>query len=205
MKLFISPAARSVLLLITTLCASGVMADDHMRRQIDSHEHGITTLNIALDGNELVLQLEGPGMNFVGFEHAAHTAKQTQTIADALAALEDGEQLFSIDSDAKCVLAEGVALHITEDEADDDHDGHDDDHNDEHANHTDDTDDSQHSEFVGEYLYLCDNPGEVGQISVKIFESFPLTTEIETSFLGPKVQTFKNLTPADPELRLNDE
>jgi hypothetical protein len=214
MKRFFPQSAVSLLLLTAILHPSVVTADGHERRQLDSHEHGITTLNIALDGSELVLQLEGPGMNFVGFEHAARTAEQTQAIADTLIVLEDGEQLFSIDGDAECVLAEAMARHITEDETHDDHDGHNEDQNDEHddehddeqhdehADHTDDTEEAQHSEFTGEYLSRCNQPDELEQVNVRVFERFTLTTEIETSFLGPDVQTFKNLIPADPELRL---
>jgi len=46
------------------------------QRQAGAHEHGRGTLNIALEGTRLSMELEAPGADIVGFEHRAKTKKQ---------------------------------------------------------------------------------------------------------------------------------
>ena len=41
-----------------------------------AHEHGVATLDVAVDGRTLTLQFESPLDNVVGFEHAPRTDKQ---------------------------------------------------------------------------------------------------------------------------------
>ena len=45
-------------------------AHDHEKRQLDSHEHGVSTLKIAIEGKELNMELESPANDIIGFEHA---------------------------------------------------------------------------------------------------------------------------------------
>src|SRR5262249_38687966 len=42
-------------------------------RELGPHEHGRGTLNIAIEGNRVSMELEVPGMDIAGFEHAAKT------------------------------------------------------------------------------------------------------------------------------------
>ena len=193
MKKYYLQAAGSCLLLTAILNPAVLLAADKERRQFDAHEHGVTTLNIALDNNELVAELEGPAMNFIGFEHPPRTDEQKQAVTDTIALLKNNAQLIAANSAAECTLLEANAEHVT------DSDTHSDDHDDDHH---DGADESRHSEFVAEYQYRCDEPGKLSAITVGLFERFPLTTEIDTSFLGPDVQTFKKLTPNDPVLKL---
>lgn len=181
-------------------------AGESERRQLDAHEHGVTAVNIALDGNTLMIEMEGPAMNFVGFEHTPETAEQKQAIADTLQTLNNDRSLFGFDSAADCVLAEADIIHIIDDdhdhdeEHDKDHDHHDDDHDgDEHAH---DAGKATHSEFAGEYRFECGNPAKLTAISVDLFEQFPLTTEVEASFIGPDTQTFAELTADESSLEV---
>jgi len=200
MKLFCAQAAGGCLLLTTMMHSSIASAADKDRRQFDSHEHGVTTLNIALDEGELVAELEGPGMNFVGFEYPPRTVEQKNAVAAALAELSSATGVLTINAAAECSLTARNAEHITDDDHDD---AHDDDHDDEHHDdHADEGEGSRHSEFEAEYSYSCKDPGAISELRVNLFDRFPLTAEIDVSYLGPDTQTFKKLTPADAVLRL---
>ena len=219
LKMMLSTNRLAAGLAALTLLASGAaMAEE--RRQLDSHEHGVTTLNIALEEGLLVMELEGPAMNFVGFEHDPRTDEQKAAIADAIAILRDGATLFELTTAAECSLRETDAEHDTDDDHSDhdehaDHDDHDDhedhsdhdehadhDDHDDHEDHADHSDGEQHSEFEAEYAYECSRADELTQISVRLFERFPLTNEVEASFVGDSFQTFRKLTPSDPVLKL---
>ena len=63
-------------------------------RQMGAHEHGVSTLNIAFEGNVLMMELEAPGADIVGFEYEAETDEDKARIAAAVAVLEDPTSLF---------------------------------------------------------------------------------------------------------------
>ena len=196
MKLILPSVA---VILAVTLISLATLAAGTERRQLDAHEHGVTTLNMALDDDILALELEGPAMNFVGFEHSPRTPEQKQAIANAVDVIKGGGQLFQPDPGADCALIEATGRHITDADGHDDHDEEHDDHGDDHDDHEAE---SRHSEFVGNFRYRCDKPGRLLELRVTVFERFPLTTEVEASFIGPEGQNFKALTAADPVFRL---
>jgi len=183
------------------LTAIATVVDAEERRQMDSHEHGVTALNIAAENGFVVMELEGPAMNFVGFEHAPRTDAQKQAINDTVAALKDGNSLFSMSPAAQCELIAAESRHVVEGDHDphDAHGNHDDDHDD-HDDHNDNK--STHSEFVAKYEFACRSPGSLAAISVRLFDLFPLTTEVEASFVGADLQTFAELTPGKTILQL---
>jgi len=178
-----------------TIPVTTAVADEHESRQLESHEHGVTELNVALDDDLLYVELDAPAMNFVGFEHPPRTAEQNQAVAETLSALRNPASIFSVSVDANCAVIEADAKHLLgADEHDPpDHSG---------TNHEEDDDTSGHSEFVASYRLRCANPDKLQALEVELFDAFPLTTEVETSFIGPAVQTFGELTPSSPELLL---
>src|SRR5262245_57975098 len=103
---------------VAVAAAAGVGAAQE--RQLGAHEHGRGTLNIALDGSRLSMELEAPGADIVGFEHEATTAKQKAAVEAAKKQLAAPQRLFELPSAAGCVLKEAkVAI-----EADDHDHGH---------------------------------------------------------------------------------
>ncbi len=183
--------ALCAMLIVSASLSLTASAAANDRRQLGAHEHGVTTLNIALDNGTLILELEGPAMNFVGFEHAPSNPEQERAISDALTTLNSDPALFGLDSEAGCVLIDAQARHVMAD----DHDDHAHEHDDNGA-------EARHSEFMGEYRYDCARPEDLTNIVFGLFERFPLTTEVEASFIGPEQQTFRELSPEDPTLRI---
>ncbi len=85
---------RRILVLGVLLLGSAsasLMAE--LERQHGAHVHGEASGTMALDGSQLQLELEIPGVNLVGFEHPPRTDEQAQRLAATLARLNDGAWL----------------------------------------------------------------------------------------------------------------
>ena len=66
--------AALALTLALGLAAESSTAVAH-KRELGAHEHGRGTLNMALEGNRLTMELEVPGFDIVGFEHMPTSRK----------------------------------------------------------------------------------------------------------------------------------
>ena len=58
---------------------SALSADRHH----DAHEHGVSKLNLVIEGKRLEMELGSPGSDIVGFEHAPATDADRKAIVDA--------------------------------------------------------------------------------------------------------------------------
>ncbi|WP_412563211.1 zinc uptake protein ZrgA [Thalassobius sp. MITS945101] len=131
---------RTPLPVLLTLCASPLWAES--ARQLDSHEHGVGALNIAIAGTTVEVEFHAPGADLVGFEYAAETPEDRAAVDGAVAALARPLELFQVPAAAACSVVEASAALETED----DHDAHDHDvHDDEHA-HEEDHDHEAHED-----------------------------------------------------------
>ncbi len=176
-------------------------------RELDAHQHGHGTLNIAFEGASVAMELEAPGADIVGFEHPAESAADRALIDAAIAQLAKPLELFVIPAVAGCtVTAANVALMgeddhdehdegHKEDHADDhkdehaeDHKGeHADDHKDEHADdHADEEGEEGHNEFHAEYALTCADPSAIDAIEFVYFERFPNAAELDIQMISDK-------------------
>ena len=113
---------------VVLLLCSSPPALAQTERELDAHEHGAATLDVALDGSRLYLDLRTPADNVLGFEHAPSTPEQRAALEAARAVLESAAP-FTPDPAAGCSLEEvtvsldlpGEDAHDEEDHADDDH------------------------------------------------------------------------------------
>lgn len=126
--------------------AGTLQAQEH--RELSAHEHGVGMLTIALDGNDLALELDAPGADIVGFEHAATSDADKAAIAAALETLEKPALLFVLPEEAGCSVVDAHAELVgSDDEHEHEHEhdehAHDDDHAhaDEHKDHAHDAHD----------------------------------------------------------------
>ncbi|RIA20440.1 uncharacterized protein DUF2796 [Ectopseudomonas oleovorans] len=163
---------------------------DHAHDSLGAHEHGVASLNVALDGKLLELQLESPAMNLVGFEHAAKSDADKAKVAAAKKELEQPLQLFALAS-GDCRATEVELESPLFGDADHDHD-HDHDH---HAH------EGEHSDIQAHYRFECANANELKQLDLgELFKRFPATEKIQVQLIGPSGQQGVELTPAQPRL-----
>ena len=162
---------------------------DHHHDSLGAHEHGVASLNAALDGNLLELQLESPAMNLVGFEHAAKSDADKAKVAAAKRELEQPITLFALDSgDCKATEVELQSPLF----GDADH-GHDHDHDHDHE--------GEHSDIRAHYRFECTKANELKQLDLaELFKRFPATEKIQVQLIGPNGQQGVELTPAQPRL-----
>ena len=69
-----------------------VLAEEY--RHHKAHAHGVAHLNVAVEGNDLYIELFSPAANIVGFEHHPRTEKQKAAVNKAIEKLQAGEALF---------------------------------------------------------------------------------------------------------------
>ena len=137
-------------LLLTTACSLALLsaaAIAEEKRDLGAHEHGVAQLNVAVEGNSIVMEFEAPGADIVGFEHPATSDEDKQMIKAGISTLEDLSNLVSFPDGSNCAVTEVSAELHSEDEHDEH--GHDDHHaeakhSDEHG-HDDDHAEAKHS------------------------------------------------------------
>ncbi|MHC8357222.1 DUF2796 domain-containing protein [Pseudomonas sp. LB3P81] len=166
--------------LLPLVVAHAAEEHDHEHGSLGAHEHGVSRLNAALDGQTLELELESPAMNLVGFEHAATTDADKAKVAAVRAQLEKPLALFNLPKAAGCVVASQELespLFGDKPDADDDHD----DAKDEHHH--------DHSEIHAHYQFTCAAPGALKTLDLaNIFNTFPATQKIQVQLISPSGQ-----------------
>ncbi len=186
-------------------------------RDLDSHEHGAAAMNVALEESTILIELESPWNNLVGFEHAPSTDEQHALVDEALAMLEQPMELFTFKS-AECIVAEMAVENSMSDS--DDHDEHHDDehadekhdehHDDEHADekhdeHHDDEHDheeSTHSEVRASYSFSCSDMSNLSSIDVELLTQWTNIEDLDVQMIGPGGQSSAELNPQQISLDL---
>ena len=212
---------RSLPVVASLLMLTGVTA-----AQQSAHVHGIATLNLAMEGDELEIEFVSPAGNIVGFEHEAVTAAERRAIRDAIEQLRKGNELFDLPLAASCSLhvAEVEHGHGEEEKREDGH-GQDAEHDDgdehghaieegdgAHSGHEAKHDDGDehghagdegdtHSEFHARYRCEC-NGSAIETIGVRLFEYWPRIEAIRVQALTPDGQFGGVAKADDPVIRL---
>ncbi len=180
---------------LTLLATSPVLAEE--TRQVDAHEHGVAQLDIALDGQEIAIELHAPGADIVGFEYVAESSDDRAAVDAAIAKLEAPLSLFVLPADAECKVKHANAELESDDAHEDEHAEHEEDKHDDHAEHEHDEHDKHdehkheadeaeagHTEFHAEYLLTCAKPTAISGITFAYFETFPNALELEVQILS---------------------
>ncbi|HHX35270.1 MAG TPA: DUF2796 domain-containing protein [Gammaproteobacteria bacterium] len=174
--------------LLFALTPHSFAAHDHEHQHsLGAHVHGVASLNIALEDQQLTMQLESPAMNIVGFEYTPSSAKDQQAVVDAERTLKNEQLLFSLTSAAQCALSSlTIENDLTEQHAEHDHSA-----DEEH----------QHSDINVSYLFKCATPTKLRSIDFTgFFKAFPLTEKINVQLISAEAQQGTELTANNPLL-----
>lgn len=175
------PRALARLLILALALPTLTLA--HEERSHGAHTHGLARLDLAVEGGALLIGLESPAANIVGFEHAPANARERAALDAALATLKDGGRLFRLPADAGCRLVEAVVETPLAAKAGE-------------AAHA-----SDHADIEAEYRFECAEPGRLVQMRLGLFDAFPQTQRLQVQFVGPRGQGAAELTAANPVLR----
>src|SRR5690349_4297179 len=91
----------------TLLTASSAIAQEH--KELGPHQHGVGRLNIAIENNNVEMDLDAPGADIVGFESTAKTDEQKAALQAGLQKLKDAAALYKFPSAAGCSVIEADA------------------------------------------------------------------------------------------------
>ena len=168
-KLSIRPIVAGISILFAS--ATPLHAEQQNHRQHGAHEHGSARLMLAIEGNELEMELISPAMNLVGFEHQPANPQQRKAVYQAIDTLKAADRLFILPKPATCTLQKvevetGLAA-----------DGHG------HGHDENRQGKASHAEFHAHYHFRCNNIAELKQIDVQLFSHFPATHELDVEMI----------------------
>ncbi len=152
-------------------------ADTAPSRSLSTHEHGTATLGIAVDGESVTLELDGPAGNFVGFEHRPANPEQTAALARTLNLLRNGASLFLMPPGARCRL-QSAAVSPPEYGAD------------------------GHANLDAFWEFRCGSPAALNWIEARLFTAFPGTEKVAVSIVAAAGQKAVVLTPGTTRVLL---
>lgn len=201
---------------IGMIVSTNALANEEFRSH-GAHVHGQVEVNIAQDGQELLVEVTAPGADVVGFEHAPETTEQKKVLEQAIAQLNKPDELFSFNN-ASCTLKFKSVTNSLEGDHDeheghdhaehghDNHEGHDhaehdhDDHkghdhaehdHDDHKGHDHakhDHSEGSHGEFTVEYHYQCSDVAKLDTVSTQWFSKFSNTEKMTVNLLTDTAQ-----------------
>ena len=169
-----------LLILTLSLTAVPTLTSGQMRQQ-DAHEHGVGTLNLAIEGDRVLIELSGPMASFVGFEHAPESATEQQALTEAENALASPDSLLVFNASARCTAAD-VAVHLPETFESGEH----------------------HFEVEAGYEFQCADTERLSHLDVRLFATFPALEEIEAQVITLTGALVQELEPGSERLRLSD-
>jgi Protein of unknown function (DUF2796) len=112
-----------------------------------AHEHGKVMINVALEEKHLVIELDSPAVNVVGFEHEPRTDSERAAVRTVSDVLKSGNGLFGLPKDALC-LFQGAEIKAPKWEPSPDEHGAPDRH-------------EHHADYEARFTYQCDAPGSL--------------------------------------------
>jgi len=181
--------------------ASASLRAEEEHRELGPHVHGHGTLDIAVEKQRVQMELVVPGMDIVGFEHAASTDEQKTAVEKATAELSQPLDVFKLPQSAGCSVADAKVAIEPESHHDGD-DDHDEDH-DEHAgaDHAHD-EHAGHNQFHMNYALDCAKPAELTSIKFDYFSKFAGAQSLTVNVVTPKAQNSYEVARDKPELDL---
>lgn len=194
------------------LLAGFAVAQAHEdRHEHGAHEHGIGRMDIAVEKNSVDIDLDGPAVNIVGFEHEPGDAKERATLDAAVADLKLGSPLMAFSPAARCtqkrvrVDSDLLGQGAHKGHAHDEEEGHrhDDEATHEHGHEGDDDgDEHEHADIDVTWEITCARPDDLHEIDFSgLFRRFPGTHTLRVQAALPNGQTATELTPDAPRLK----
>jgi len=192
----------------------------------EKHVHGEAELFIAIEGNKVLIEMESPADNFLGFEHVPRTKQQKALVRSTQETLENYASLLIL-SKGNCkqidaFIESPFSDHSKEDKEDhhdhghekDGHHDHDkkakkDDHHD-HGHKKDDHHDHDkheqsegtHSEYHITYTLECGNSDAINSANITAFDAFSNIEEIKVNWVNGEKQGSSEATTKSRQVSL---
>ena len=166
-----------------------------------AHQHGVGTLNIVASQQELMLELQTPADNILGFEHKPRTDQQKQQLSNSLALLKKADILFNIPMQAKCSLQKvNIENPFASHKEHAEHDEHDKADEHDHSQEASDT----HADFTINYTYRCKQHKQLASINIAdLFKNFSNFETLNVQWVHNNKQSAKTVTKENSVINFN--
>lgn len=132
--------------------------EQHEHRQHEAHVHGLATMNLVHEDSTVMIELQTPAMNVLGFEHKPQTPEQEQQLARAKAVLSDADNIVKL-AGGNCRLQD-MQLNMPEMQ-----------------------EDYGHADIDVHLHYACAQEAGVITLDVQLFEHFPGFEQIRLQWI----------------------
>jgi hypothetical protein len=177
---------RAISVTAAILALSAAYAAAEPVRQLGPHQHGHGTLNLAIEGLTVQMELEVPGADIVGFEYEAASADDQAKVKAAEDKLAQPLALFVLPRNAGCKVTSAKVVVARESE--EDHDAHEHAHEHDAAHAEAGGHEAEHSEFHAKYALSCSDVAAITTISFPYFDAFPNSEELAVTLITEKSQ-----------------
>lgn len=147
-----------------------------------AHQHGVARLDVVVDGSTLLIGLDSPLANLLGFEHAPRNTREREALGKMEAALRAAGALQA-NPEAACTLAETVIAHPFQAAA-------------KPAGEKA----ADHADVEVSWSFHCAAPTALRQIDVALFTRFAGLQSLQVQFAGPRGQTARVLSRSQHRL-----
>lgn len=175
-----------------------------------AHVHGAGRLDVAIEGNTVQMELEAPGADLLGFEHAARTDAQKTALAAAKAVLGKPLSVVVPTAEALCKVtsAQVATTGLEAAHKAPGHSGHG------HAGHGQggpgakakdaaaEPAGDEHAEFRATYVLTCARIEALRSLAFPYFTVFKGAERLSVTMIGPKGQTQTEATRDKPRIDL---
>ena len=166
---------------IIACCLVALMALPPAVQAQEAHVHGHGTLDVAVEGTKILLVLEAPGADLVGFEGMGETAEELAAEQTARSALNDALTLFGIPGGAGCTIAE------TQTSLDRGEHSHED-----------------HSDITAQVALECGDIAALHRLDLSTYFSvFPGSEHLDVRLITPGGSAQQELSAASPVINLS--
>lgn len=126
------------------------------------HVHGEVTINVALEGNSLAVELNSPALHVVGFERAARSPEEQRIVSEANTWLKSGASIIGVPTTALCRLQS--------------------------VTYTPPASTAKHPDYRASYLYRCDQPTALAWVELWALRRLKGVEKVEFNLLNGSVQ-----------------
>ena len=190
--------------MLTTLATSAVLAETH---QHEAHVHGEARINLVVEGHEVLLELQTPAANLLGFEHAPQTNAEKQQLKTTQSLLSDPSTLLSITNNPCQLFNADIELPFS-DHKDHHHEKHEDHHHKDHEHNDEEKSDyaevhgEVHGEIHAEYTLRCQPDKAISQLTIPVFDHFPGMEKLQLMWIKSNQQGSATLTATNDQVVL---
>ncbi|MBO9490580.1 DUF2796 domain-containing protein [Endozoicomonas sp. G2_1] len=144
-----------------------LLAHEYKEYQVfNAHIHGVGELFVAIENDQLYLNISAPSESFLGFEHQASTQLEHSILDKTKAFLQQAKNIVTLEGGNCSVVVHELESTLFDQNIKDNH-THD-------PNHQ--ATESSHSEITINSHYLCQNAAQLRSIKLALFSRF---TELE--------------------------